>query len=241
MDPVDGTTLTAEGMPGALAVITVAEAGSMYAPGSLVYMDKIAVGPAAAGSIDLDAPVAHNLRQVARALGKDINDLTAIILDRPRNNKYVDAVRAAGARIRLIRDGDVSGAISTAEEDSGIDILLGIGGSPEAVIAAGALTCLDGEMQCRLWPRDDSERRYALENGLDLNAVLTTKDLVNSENVFFAATGVTGGELLDGVTFYADGAETHSVVMRSKTGAIRYVHTRHNLKKLEHISSVPLS
>jgi len=241
VDPVDGTTLTAEGMPGALAVITVAEAGSMYAPGSLVYMDKIAVGPAAAGSIDLDAPVAHNLRQVARALGKDINDLTAIILDRPRNNKYVDAVRAAGARIRLIRDGDVSGAISTAEEDSGIDILLGIGGSPEAVIAAGALTCLDGEMQCRLWPRDDSERRYALENGLDLNAVLTTKDLVDSENVFFAATGVTGGELLDGVTFYADGAETHSVVMRSKTGAIRYVHTRHNLKKLERISSVPLS
>ncbi|HDK46111.1 MAG TPA: class II fructose-bisphosphatase [Actinobacteria bacterium] len=241
VDPVDGTTLTAEGMPGALAVITVAEAGSMYAPGSLVYMDKIAVGPAAAGSIDLDAPVAHNLRQVARALGKDINDLTAIILDRPRNKKYVDAVRSAGARIRLIRDGDVSAAISTAEVDSGIDILLGIGGSPEAVIAAGALTCLDGEMQCRLWPRDDTEREYALENGLDLDVVLTTRDLVDSENVFFAATGVTGGELLDGVTFYADGAETHSVVMRSKTGAVRYVDTRHNLKKLERISSVPLS
>lgn len=241
VDPVDGTTLTAEGMPGALAVITVAEAGSMYAPGSLVYMDKIAVGPAAAGSIDLDAPVAHNLRQVARALGKDINDLTAIILDRPRNKKYVDAVRAAGARIRLIRDGDVSAAISTAEADSGIDILLGIGGSPEAVIAAGALACLDGEMQCRLWPRDDTERRYALENGLDLDAVLTTRDLVDSDNVFFAATGVTDGELLDGVTFFADGAETHSVVMRSKTGAVRYVDTRHNLKKLEHISSVPLS
>src|SRR5665811_1944123 len=167
VDPVDGTTLSAEGMPGALAVITVAEAGSMYAPGSLVYMDKIAVGPEAAGSIDLDAPVAHNLRQVARALGKDINDLTAIILDRPRNKKYVDAVRAAGARIRLIRDGDVSGAISTAERDSGIDILLGIGGSPEAVIAAGALACLDGEIQCRLWPRDDAEREYAMENGLD--------------------------------------------------------------------------
>jgi len=241
VDPVDGTTLSAEGMPGALAVITVAEAGSMYAPGSLVYMDKIAVGPEAAGSIDLDAPVAHNLRQVARALGKDINDLTAIILDRPRNKKYVDAVRAAGARIRLIRDGDVSGAISTAERDSGIDILLGIGGSPEAVIAAGALACLDGEIQCRLWPRDDAEREYAMENGLDLGAVLTTRDLVDSDNVFFAATGVTDGELLEGVTFFADGAVTHSVVMRSKTGAVRHVTTRHNLAKLERISRVPLS
>ncbi len=241
VDPVDGTTLTAAGMPGALAVITVAEAGSMYAPGSLVYMDKIAVGPEAAGSIDLDAPVAHNLRQVARARGKDVNDLTAIILDRPRNQRFVDAVRAAGARIRLIRDGDVSGAIATAEQESGIDILLGIGGSPEAVIAAGALTCLGGEMQCRLWPRDESERTYAHENGHDLETVLTTKDLVRSDNVFFAATGVTDGELLDGVTFFADGAETNSVVMRSKTGAIRYVRTRHDLAKLEGISAVPLS
>jgi fructose-1,6-bisphosphatase II len=241
VDPVDGTRLTAEGMPGALAVLAVAEAGSMYAPGSLVYMDKIAVGPRAAGSIDLDAPVAHNLRQIAKALGKDVNDLTVIILDRPRNATYVQAVREAGARIRLIRDGDVSAAIATVEEDSGIDVLIGIGGSPEAVIAAGALTCLGGEIQCRLWPRDESERVYAMENSLDIHSVLTTRDLVNSENVFFAATGVTDGELLDGVHFFADGALTHSVVMRSKTGAVRYVSTRHNLAKLERISSVPLS
>jgi fructose-1,6-bisphosphatase II len=241
VDPVDGTRLTAGGMPGALAVIAVAEARTMYAPGSLVYMDKIAVGPRAAGVIDLDAPVGRNLRQIAKALAKDVNDLTVIILDRPRNVRYVDAVREAGARIRLISDGDVSAAIATVEEDSGIDVLIGIGGSPEAVIAAGALTCLGGEIQCRLWPRDESERAYALENGLDIDSILTTRNLVNSTNVFFAATGVTDGELLDGVHFYADGAETHSVVMRSKTGAVRYVKTRHNLAKLEQLSRVPLS
>lgn len=241
VDPVDGTTLTALGLPGALAVIALAEAGTMYAPGSLVYMDKIAVGPEAAGSIDLDAPVAHNLKLVARSLGKDINDLTAIILDRPRNEKYVRAVREAGARIRMIRDGDISAAIATANPDSGIDILLGIGGSPEAVIAAAALTCLEGEIQCRLWPRDDSEKAFAHEHGLDLTQILTTSDLVASDNVFFAATGVTGGELLDGVQFFGDGARTHSVVMRSKTGAVRWVTTRHNLRKLDKLSSVPLS
>jgi fructose-1,6-bisphosphatase II len=241
VDPVDGTRLTAGGMPGALAVIAMAEAGSMYAPGSLVYMDKIAVGPRAAGSIDLDAPVGHNLRQIAKALSEDVNDLTVVILDRPRNERYVDAVREAGARIRLITDGDVLAAIATVEEDSGIDVLIGIGGSPEAVIAAGALTCLGGEIQCRLWPRDESERVYARENGLDIDSILTTRHLVNSDNVFFAATGVTDGELLDGVDFFADGAETHSVVMRSKTGAVRYVRTRHNLAKLEKLSRVPLS
>ncbi|MFZ0492666.1 MAG: class II fructose-bisphosphatase [Acidimicrobiia bacterium] len=241
VDPVDGTRLTAGGMPGALAVIAMAEAGTMYAPGSLVYMDKIAVGPRAAGTIDLDAPVAHNLRHIAKALSKDVNDLTVIILDRPRNMRYVDAVREEGARIRLITDGDVLAAIATVEEDSGIDMLIGIGGSPEAVIAAGALTCLGGEIQCRLWPRDESERAYALENALDIDSVLTTRDLVNSDNVFFAATGVTDGELLDGVHFFADGATTHSVVMRSKTGAVRYVKTNHNLAKLEKLSRVPLS
>jgi fructose-1,6-bisphosphatase II len=241
VDPVDGTTLTALGLPGAVAVIALAEAGSMYAPGSLVYMDKIAVGPEAAGTIELDAPVEYNLKRVARALDKDVNDLTAIILDRPRNEKYVAAVREAGARIRLIRDGDISAAIATADEQSGIDILLGIGGSPEAVISAAALTCLEGEIQCRLWPRDDSERQFALEHGLDLDQILSTSDLVRSENVFFAATGVTGGELLDGVQFFGDGALTHSVVMRSKTGAVRWVTTRHNLRKLEKLSSVPLS
>lgn len=237
VDPVDGTTLTSEGMPGAIAVIGLAERGTMYSPGSLVYMDKIAVGPGAAGTIDLDAPVDHNLRRAARALGKDLNDLTAIILNRPRNQHYIDGVRRVGGRIRLIRDGDVSGAIATVREDSGIDILLGIGGSPEAVIAAAALSCMGGEIQCRLWPRDETERTYALENGLDLDEVLTTRDLVDSDNVFFAATGVTDGELLEGVDYYHDGATTHSVVMRSRTGSIRFVETHHNLVKLREMGA----
>jgi len=238
VDPVDGTTLTADGMPGALAVIGMAERGSMYAPGSLVYMDKIAVGPDAAGMVDLEAPVERNLTRVARALKKDINDLTAIILDRPRNHGYIQAVREAGARIRLIRDGDVSGAISTVREETGIDILLGIGGSPEAVIAASALACMGGEIQCKLWPRDESERQYALENDLDLDQILTTRDLVDSDDVFFAATGVTDGELLDGVDYYANGARTHSVVMRSRTGSIRFIDTHHDLRKLKALSAV---
>ncbi|MDH5420359.1 MAG: class II fructose-bisphosphatase [Acidimicrobiia bacterium] len=235
VDPIDGTSLTAAGRPGALAVIALAEAGTMYSPGSLVYMDKIAVGPQAAGSVDIEAPVRHNLRQVAKATGKDIDDLTAIILDRPRNQPFIDEVRAAGARIRLISDGDVSGAISTAESGSGIDILLGIGGSPEAVIAAAALTAMGGEIQCKLWPRDDSERQYALENGHDLDRILTISDLVSGKNIFFAATGVTDGELLDGVDFFGHGATTHSVVMRSKTGSIRFMHARHDLDRLDQL------
>ena len=238
VDPIDGTTLSAQGMPGALAVIAMAERGSMYSPGSVVYMDKIAVGPRAAGTIDLDAPVEDNLHAVADARGKDINDLTAIILDRPRNEKYIDAVRRVGGRIRLIQDGDISGAIATADDATGIDILLGIGGSPEAVIAAAALACMGGEIQARLWPRDDSERQYALENGLDLDAVLTQRDLVRSDNVFFAATGVTTGEFLQGVEFFGDGARTHSVVMRSKTGSVRSMHARHDFAKLRSISAV---
>lgn len=238
VDPVDGTTLTSEGMPGAVAVIALAEKGSMYSPGSLVYMDKIAVGPAAAGSIDLEAPVAHNLAQVAKALDKDIADVTAIMLSRPRNTRFIDAARDAGARIRLIRDGDVAAAIATAQAESGIDILFGIGGSPEAVIAAGALICMGGEMQCKLWPRDDQEREYAKTEGLDLDRVLTTNDLINSDNVFFAATGITDGELLDGVLFSGDSASTHSVVMRSKTGSIRSMKATHDFTKLRRLSEL---
>ena len=239
VDPVDGTRLTAQGLNGALAVIAVAERGSMYAPGSLVYMDKIAVGPEAAGMISIDAPVAHNLSQVARARGKSVHDVTAIILDRPRNEEYIKEVRRAGARIRLIGDGDISAAISAAARSSGIDILLGIGGSPEAVTAACALISLGGELQCRLWPRDDSERAYAAEAGLDLEAVLTTKDLVDSDNVFFAATGVTNGELLQGVQFGGHTIETHSVVMRSKSGTVRFINASHDLDKLTQISTFP--
>jgi fructose-1,6-bisphosphatase II len=240
VDPVDGTTLTASGLPNAIAVIALAEGrGSMYAPGSLVYMDKIAVGPEAAGSVELDAPVGHNLGRVAKANGKEMNDLRVLILDRPRNRPYVDAVREAGARISLFRDGDVAGAIATAQEDHEADVLLGIGGSPEAVIAAAALKCVGGEIQCRLWPRDESEERFAHEEGLDLNQVLTLDDLVASDNVFFAATGVTNGEFLRGVNFRGDEhAVTHSVIMRSKTGSIRYMTAVHDLARLRAISSL---
>jgi fructose-1,6-bisphosphatase II len=240
VDPVDGTTLTASGLPNAIAVIALAEGrGSMYAPGSLVYMDKIAVGPEAAGSIELGAPVAHNLGRVAKANGKEMNDLRVLILDRPRNQPYIDAVREAGARISLFRDGDVAGAIATAQEDHEADILLGIGGSPEAVIAAAALQCVGGEIQCRLWPRDESEERFARDEGLDLDQILTLDDLVASDNVFFAATGVTNGEFLKGVNFRGDEhAVTHSVIMRSKTGSIRYMTAVHDLARLRAISSL---
>ena len=238
VDPVDGTRLTARGMPGALAVIAMAERGSMYAPGSLVYMDKIAVGEAAAGMVDIEAPIAHNLQQVAKAKGKDIDDVTAVILDRPRNESYVDQVRAAGARIALIGDGDISGAISTAKIGSGIDILLGIGGSPEAVTAACAIAALQGEIQCKLWPRDHSERHYAVEHGLDLTQVLTTRDLVDSDNTFFAATGVTSGSLLDGVRFLGRQIETHSVVMRSQSGTVRFIKGSHRVDWLDEVGAL---
>lgn len=238
VDPVDGTRLTAEGGPGALAVLALADRGSMYAPGRLVYMDKIAVGEEAAGSVDLEAPVEENLRRVARATGKAVDDLTAIILDRPRNLPHIEAVRRAGARIRLIRDGDISAAIAAAADGSGIDILLGIGGSPEAVTAACALKCLGGGLQCRLWPRDEAERRYAAEAGLDLEQVLTLNDLVRSEAVFFAATGVTPGELLDGVRYDPGGAWTHTVVMRSRTGTVRYITAHHRFDRLSRITDI---
>ncbi len=242
VDPIDGTTLTAAGLPGAIAVIALAEGrGSMYAPGSLVYMDKIAVGPEAAGTVDLNAPVEHNLHQVAKANGKEIADLRCLILDRPRNQRYVAAAREAGARISIFRDGDVAAAIATAQESHEADILLGIGGSPEAVIAAAALKCMGGEIQCRLWPRDDSERQLATDEGLDLEQVLTTSDLVSSDNVFFAATGVTGGEFLRAVHFRGDErAITHSVIMRSKTGSIRYMEALHDLSRLRTISSITI-
>ena len=238
VDPVDGTRLTAMGKPGSLAVIAMADRGSMYAPGSLVYMDKIAVGEEASGMVDIDAPVAHNLRQVARAKDKDVDEVTVVLLDRPRNDEYVRQIREAGARIALIGDGDISGAISTAKGDSGIDVLMGIGGSPEAVTAACALAALHGEIQCKLWPRDESERQYAIDHGLDLDQVLTTRDLVDSDNTFFAATGVTSGSLLRGIRFYGKSVETHSVVMRSQSGTIRFIESIHRLDWLEEVKAI---
>lgn len=230
VDPVDGTRLTAEGRGSALAVIAVSERGSMYSPGSLVYMDKLAVGENAAGTVDIDAPPEHNLRQVAKASGKGISEVTAVILDRPRNADYIRNIREAGARISLIGDGDIQGAITTAIHGNGIDIMFGIGGSPEAVTSACAMAALRGEIQCKLWPRDDTEREYASEHDLDLDQVLTTKDLVNSDNTFFAATGVTTGALLRGVRFGGIHTSTHSVIMRSESGTVRFIEADHRVE-----------
>ncbi len=229
VDPVDGTALTARGGPGALSVIAVSERDTMFSPGGLVYMDKLAVGPEAAGMIDLEAPVSHNLSRVARAKGLALHQLTVIVLDRPRNRDYIQQVRSAGARIRLIGDGDVSAAIAAARPETGIDLLVGIGGSPEAVIAAAAMRCMGGEIQTRLWAGTDQQHRYAIDHGLDLDQVITTTDLVGGNEAYLAATGVTTGEFLRGVDFGHDQAITHSVTMRASTGAIRYIHTYHNL------------
>jgi fructose-1,6-bisphosphatase II len=238
VDPVDGTRLLALGRPNALSVVAVSEKGTMFDPGPCVYMEKIAVGPAAAGVIDITASVEKNLRAVARAQRKDLDDLTVVVLDRERHGDLIGHVRATGARIRLITDGDVAGAIMAAYEGTGVDMLMGVGGTPEGVIAAAALRCTGGAIQGRLWPRDEAERQRALDAGYDLGRVLTTEDLVAGENVFFAASGITDGELLKGVRYHGAGASTFSVVMRSRSGTIRSVEARHRWDKLMEISQV---
>jgi fructose-1,6-bisphosphatase II len=238
VDPIDGTTLTALGRGNALAVIAVSDRGTMFDPGPCFYMDKIAVGPEAAGLIDINRTPAENIEAVARAKNESVRDITVVILDRPRHEKLIADVRATGARIRLIPDGDVAGAISTAWLESGADLLLGIGGTPEGVISAAALKGMGGELQGRLWPRNDEERRAAEEAGYNVDAVLTIDDLVAGDNCFFAATGITDGELLRGVHYTASGASTSSLVMRSKSGTVRRIEAHHQLKKLNRYSSI---
>lgn len=238
VDPVDGTTILSQGRPGSLAVVALSERGTMFDPQHVHYMDKIAVGPEAAGSIDINAPVAVNLRNVAHARHKDVSDLEVIVLDRPRHADLIHQVRETGARIRLISDGDIAGALITAMPETGIDVLMGIGGSPEAVVGACALKCMGGDMQCKLWLRNDQERLRALEAGLDLDRVLTINDLVRGNNVFFAATGVTDGELLHGVRYFGGGARTHTLVMRSKSGTVRYIEATHRWDKLMRFSQI---
>jgi fructose-1,6-bisphosphatase II len=238
VDPIDGTTLTSLGRGGALSVIAVSPRGTMFNPGPCVYMEKLAVGPEAAGKVSLDQSVTDNLRAIADAKGESVRDVTAVILDRPRHADLIEEVRTAGARIRLISDGDVAAAISTAWPDSGTDVLFGIGGTPEGVLAAAALKCMDGELQGRLWPRDDAERKLAMEAGYELSAVLSLEDLVAGDNCFFAATGITDGGLLRGVRYDSRGATTQSLVMRSKSGTVRLIEARHRLKKLAQYASV---
>jgi fructose-1,6-bisphosphatase II len=238
VDPVDGTTLTAKAMPNAISVVALSERGTMFNPGPCVYMDKLAVGPEAAGAVDFEAPLTDNLLAVAKAKGVDVRDLTVCVLDRPRHEQIIREVREAGARIKFITDGDVAGAIMAAREGTGVDLMVGIGGTPEGVLAACALKCLDGAMFGKLYPRNDEERRAALEQGYDLDQVLTIDDLVRGDNVFFAATGVTDGELLRGVRFDRHGALTQSLSMRSKSGTTRLIDARHKLTKLSRYASI---
>ncbi|MDT7727940.1 MAG: fructose,6-bisphosphatase [Actinomycetota bacterium] len=238
VDPVDGTTLMAKGMPNALAVLAVAERGAMFDPSAVFYMEKLAVGPEAAGLVDLAAPIAENIRRVAKAKHSGVSDVVVCVLDRPRHQKIIQEIRDAGARVRFISDGDVAGAIATARPSTGVDMLIGIGGTPEGIIAAAAMKCLGGELQGRLWPKDDAEREKALAAGHDLDRILGTDDLVQGDNVFFCATGVTDGDLLRGVHFRAGGATTQSIVMRSKSGTVRMIDGYHRLAKLRAYASI---
>ncbi|MFF4545492.1 class II fructose-bisphosphatase [Streptomyces sp. NPDC001435] len=238
VDPIDGTTLTAKGMPNAIAVLAAADRGSMFDPSAVFYMDKLVTGPEAADFVDIDAPVAVNIRRIAKAKRSAPEDVTVVILDRPRHEGIIKEVREAGARIKLISDGDVAGSIYALREGTGVDLLLGIGGTPEGIISACAVKCLGGTIQGKLWPKDDAERQRAIDAGHDLDRVLTTNDLVSGENVFFVATGITDGELLRGVRYRSETATTDSIVMRSKSGTVRRIDSEHRLSKLRAYSAI---
>jgi fructose-1,6-bisphosphatase II len=238
VDPIDGTTLMAKGMSNAVAVLAVAERGAMFDPSAVFYMEKLAVGPEAADVIDLTAPVAENIRRVARAKGLHVSDVTVCVLDRPRHEGLVDEIRRTGARIRFLSDGDVAGAISAARPGTGVDMLYGIGGTPEGIITAAAMKCMGGAMQGKLWPVDDAERAKAVAAGHDLDRVLTADELVRGDNTFFCATGITDGDLLKGVRYSPGGCTTQSIVMRSKSGTVRMIDGYHRLTKLREFSIV---
>jgi len=238
VDPIDGTTLTAKGMANAVSVLAVSPRGSMYDPSAVFYMEKLVTGPEAAEVVDIRYPVSENIHQVAKAKGSAPEDVTVVLLDRPRHEGLAQEIRETGARIKFITDGDVAGAIMAARADTGVDLLLGIGGTPEGIIAACALKCMDGVIQGRLWPADDDERQRAIDAGHDLDRVLYTDDLVSGDDCFFVATGITDGELMKGVRYRAGGASTHSLVMRSRSGTIRQIISEHKLSKLKAYADV---
>ncbi|HEY1332587.1 MAG TPA: class II fructose-bisphosphatase [Actinomycetota bacterium] len=238
VDPLEGTRLTARGMPNAITVVAVAERGTMFFPGAALYMDKIAGGPAVADAIDIDAPPAENVRRVAKAKGVHPEEVSVVVLDRDRHQDLIAQLRDVGARVILITDGDVAPSIAAARDDSGVDLLLGVGGTPEGVISAAALKCLGGGMQGKLWPRNDDERGRLVDAGFDIDRVLSTDDLVSGQDVFVAATGVTSGSLLTGVRYHGDEAVTESIVMRSRSGTVRRIEATHSFEKLEVFSKI---
>jgi fructose-1,6-bisphosphatase II len=237
VDPIDGTRPLALGLPNSIAVVALAERGSMFFPGPIVYMDKLAVGPEAAGVIDLNAPVADNLSAIAQAIGKSVTELVVVVLDRPRHEQLISEIRATGARLKLISDGDVAPSIAACLPDTGVDVLMGAGGAPEAVVSASALKCLRGEIHARLYPRDEKEKNLAEEMGYDTNRVMTSAELVKSSNVYFAATGITDGELMRGVHYSSMGATTESLAMRSSSGTMRRIIATHRSEKIDQILS----
>jgi fructose-1,6-bisphosphatase II len=238
VDPVDGTTLVAKGMANGIAVMAVAPRNTMYDPSAVFYMEKLVVGPEAADVVDIRLPIAENIRRVAKAKGSPVDDVTVVLLDRPRHDDLAAQIRATGARIKFISDGDVAGAVEAARPDTGLDMLVGIGGTPEGIIAACAMKCMGGMIQGKLWPKDDEERQKAIDAGHDLDRVLSTDDLVSGDDCFFVATGITDGELLRGVRYRSSIARTHSLVMRSRSGTIRSIESEHQLSKLRAYSAI---
>ena len=238
VDPIDGTTLAAKGMTNAVSVMAVAPRGSMYDPSAVFYMEKLCAGPEAADVVDIRLPVSENIALVAKAKGVQVSDVTVCVLDRPRHAQLVEEIRSTGARIKFITDGDVAGAITAARPDTGVDLLVGVGGTPEGIITACAMKCVGGIIQGRLWPTDDDERQRAVDAGLELDVVLETDDLVHADDVFFVATGITDGELMAGVRYGAGMAITESIVMRSRSGTIRKITSEHQLSKLKAYSTI---
>ncbi len=238
VDPVDGTTLTARGLPGAIAVVALSIRGTMSCPRHFVYMNKIVTGTEAKDVIDINAPVAENLKNVALAKKKDIAQVTVVVLDRPRHEQLLDEIRSTGARVKLISDGDVSAAIDAALPERDVDVLMGIGGTPEGVLSAAAIRCVGGAIQCKAWPRNDKEKEDAIARGEDIERVWNTEDMVGGDDVFFSATGVSTGDLLHGVRYFSGGAQTQSLVMRCRSGTIRWVDSRHNFERLDKLDFV---
>ena len=240
VDPLEGTRLTALGMPNAITTVALAERGTMFFPGAAVYMDKISCGPESADVIDIEAPPAENVKRVANARGVSPSEISVVVLDRDRHVDLIAELRDVGAKVLLITDGDVAPAIAASQPGTGVDLLMGVGGTPEGVLSAAALKCVGGSIQGKLWPRNDEERQALVNDGYDLDRVLTTDDLVGSQNVFFAATGVTTGALLSGVRYTREGARTDSIVMRSRSGTVRRIEATHAFHKLEEISNLAL-